>query len=361
MRASGLRIFLTAFALASLASSAGGKAAEPAVDPASLSGHLIFIGQTSLVSRPDPNPGAYQRVSRIFGLDLSKHAGTPVPLTPVNAAKAPGDPDIVHLVWDAGTQQMYYEAINDRGPKDPTAWYVLKSLDSVNDLGSPQTFDPPDIYENFSFSRAGRYTAGVRKMSGGYLTITDLTGATPPVKITGQAANPWFQTAWSPDDSKVVFVGELGGDLNFNELFIADRDGANIRQLTDLPQWVSWWVRLWAMPRKNERWDLHKSNQPSWSPDGQWILFSSFKGVYRVHPDGSMLQLIAERAWSPTWSPDGKTIAYVATRDGGGFSDDQPQMDIYVSNPDGTGETRITDNRSTIVYSDLRWLPLGKP
>jgi Tol biopolymer transport system component len=78
--------------------------------------------------------------------------------------------------------------------------------------------------------------------------------------------------AWSPDGQKVAYMGVGGTDL---ELFIADVDGGNARQLTYTPG-VS-------------------EAMPSWSPDGNRLTFAAATSdgnwdVYTINADGTDLQ-----------------------------------------------------------------------
>lgn len=322
--------------------------------PASLPGHFVFIGQVG-ASKDPLKTGAYPPlVSRAYLLKPGAGGGAPQLLTPQ-------DETVWHLIWDDATGKLYYYGITE---KTNNHWFVLKPLDAASiPAEAPHSLDL-DAYEIFSISPDGRYMAGVRKECWDGLCITDLSEKSPPRKIAGQSAYN-FRSApqLSPDDSKIVFAGGLKGDPNYTELFTVDSDGSHMRQVTDYPSWVSWWVRLFMPGPEPHRWDRHWTNDPRWSPDGKWILFTSIKGIYRMRADGSMQQLIVPDARWPSWSPDGQMIAYVARRNGASAHDPVtcadlgfPPSNIYVSRPDGTGEMRVTDDASTLEYLDLHWI-----
>jgi Tol biopolymer transport system component len=112
--------------------------------------------------------------------------------------------------------------------------------------------------------------------------------------------------------------------------------------------------------RREGRWELYVRNpdgskaalgdseirvsQRSWSPDGEWIVFSArhvgnrIGNLYLVHTDKSgLVQLTDDTTddWAPAWSPDGARIAFVSIRNG--------QPGIYVMEADGSNVIRLTD------------------
>lgn len=100
--------------------------------------------------------------------------------------------------------------------------------------------------------------------------------------------------SWSPDGKKIVFRRMLG-EMN-SEVFVADSDGSNPRNLTTHPAFDGW---------------------PSWSPDGSQIVFASNRRanyqIFVMNADGSGVRLVANtegRATEPRWSPDGKSIYF---------------------------------------------------
>jgi Tol biopolymer transport system component len=98
---------------------------------------------------------------------------------------------------------------------------------------------------------------------------------------------------------------------------------------------------------------------PSWSPDGDWLVFSAADDtnhfvLYRVHPDGSGLQALtppALNAATPDWSPDGNWLVYVELFD--------TAAPIYRIRPDGTGRAALTTLTAQDNYRTPVWSPNG--
>ncbi len=154
-----------------------------------------------------------------------------------------------------------------------------------------------------------------------------------PLPLNG-ATSP----AWSPDGKQLVFTGYDGG---WSDLFIVNRDGSDLRRLT------------------NDRYaDLH----PAWSPDGKTIAFTTDRGprtdfaslrfgnmrVALYHIDSGKIELLnhmdAGKNIDPVWAPDGKSLAFVSDRTGISniFLYDFTDGDIYQLTDVYTGVTGIT-------------------
>ena len=184
--------------------------------------------------------------------------------------------------------------------------------------------------------------------------VMDLDGKNQR-RLTNHPKNDW-SPSWSPDGKRIVFISNRDGHVHVHgwptyEIYVMDADGGNQQNLTN---------------------DPNDDRNPSWSPDGKRIVFSSERDgrvmdgvptdeIYVMDADGGNPQNLTNdlnEDWDPSWSPDGKRIAFSSTRDGHFIGDVGITSDIYVMDADGGNQQRLTENRKNDW--DPSWSPDGK-
>jgi dipeptidyl aminopeptidase/acylaminoacyl peptidase len=106
----------------------------------------------------------------------------------------------------------------------------------------------------------------------------------------------------SPDGKQVVYtltITNTAENKNTTDLWICNRDGTGLRQLTNDPN--------------------HDRN-PVWSPDGRWIAFESTRSgnsqIWLISPEGGeprQLTKISTEADTVVWTPDSKSVGFIST------------------------------------------------
>jgi hypothetical protein len=130
------------------------------------------------------------------------------------------------------------------------------------------------------------------------LRLMPLTGGTPRNFLGEETAN----LAWSPDGERIVYHTFRNGD----PMFVADRTGANARQIF------------------GDRPGLH-NHFPTWSPDGRWIYFvhgtpaTREMDLWRIEPDGRNPERLTQRNTDIAYpTPSGNNTVFYVARDGDG-------------------------------------------
>jgi Tol biopolymer transport system component len=161
-----------------------------------------------------------------------------------------------------------------------------------------------------SFSPDGQSIVFSSNQAGGdNIFEMDLDGHQTQLTSIGNSYAPEI----SPDRGHIVFSNSGGA---FTSIWIMDRDGSNPREIFS-PSGVG-------------------AFDPTWSPDGEKILFAlgvgDGKKLHTINPDGSNLQVVSEEFTTrgrSDWSPKGDKIA--------GYSGGEWQRKVYLMNFDGSG------------------------
>jgi Tol biopolymer transport system component len=239
------------------------------------------------------------------------------------------------------------------------------------------TINPPSGEKNyfegtpFSWSPdGGRFVFVSTRGGSADLYVTD-ADSTNTARITFAGANG--SPAWSPDGEWIAFVSTQNEESNIS---LIKPDGTNLTCLTcDIPgsEISPGWspdsgslafaaasgpapisiINITTGETRPVSSPELKSSMPSFSPDGQWIIFECEQNICMNNIYGATLGMLSSDRGinaQPRISPDGTQVAFISNRDG--------NFELYVVNVDGTDLTRLT----TTPYAEMHpaWSPDGQ-
>jgi len=159
----------------------------------------------------------------------------------------------------------------------------------------------------------------------------------------------------APADRGILFSSARDGDF---EIYVMDAEGNNVRQLTS-----------------NEAEGTNEAGDgaPSWSPDGQRIVFTSTRDhegdgfdseeLYVMNADGSGQTRLTDNDTGeakPTWSPDGETLLFARLSEEGTREAQVPIFELTRMRPDGTEVEPVIFEPDALPIGDAAWSPDGK-
>jgi Tol biopolymer transport system component len=179
---------------------------------------------------------------------------------------------------------------------------------------------PSSICWSYDKSQLALSAAHRRQLHGELLVLGLEANVTQELEAGGYVTSQ----CWSPDDKRVVYgVGNS--------------------------------IRIYDLGERKSR-ELAKGEEPTWSPDGNWIAYHDKDAYYEIRPSGTEQKQLFRQKGIRTglwWSPDGSMVAYMCV---GGKYDPHRDFDFV---PRQLRVRRLADNadESILEGPDVAYVP----
>jgi dipeptidyl aminopeptidase/acylaminoacyl peptidase len=172
----------------------------------------------------------------------------------------------------------------------------------------------------------------------GIFTISPGNGTLTQLIVGGPGYVDFGAPAWSPLGDQIAFYLDDNGKQNF---FMMNSDGTKLD---------------FAFPKKKGA----ARGGPEWSPDGEYILYSTTEGNYILGADGLPKEFnnIEGRGMGAlTWSPDGEHIAFLS-KDTYDKDTVNTGFKLFMMDKDGGNVVALTD--AIVRRHQISWSPDGR-
>jgi len=233
-----------------------------------------------------------------------------------NYLKVTDGPDDCWTSWSPDGSRFVYAS-----KKDGNTDILVRGFDSVAamHLTSDTARDShPD------WSPDGKNIAFVSRKNGlSQVYVTDSNGKNPHMLTTDsvQKGNP----RWSPNGKRIAYYGNI--EAGHDSIYIISANGENKLTICE---------GVW----------------PSWSPDGKSILFTFDHDIYQIKLGDTVKTKLIDNAYFATSSPDGKKIAFIK-QTWKAESGWPAASAVFISNSDGTGQSRIVPKSTYLGPSEF--------
>jgi len=203
------------------------------------------------------------------------------------------------------------------------------------------------------------------------------------VSIRVPTAREWNEDPiWSPDGRKLAFVASDAGAIELSDIFLVNRDGTNLVQLTSTGDVYPFLSDIWSpdgkrivySARRNGNFDIYTldtvtgeetrlttdsagDRYPAWSPSGEFIVYQSSQvgssNIKLMDHEGNHLRQLTNDSLInqfPSWSSDGRFITFMTS------GEDYKWTEIRVVDVNGCSIKRLTIAFSDNVQS-VDWSP----
>ena len=171
----------------------------------------------------------------------------------------------------------------------------------------------------------------VETAAGWELRVIDSGGTGTPLLVSADIIAD-ARATWSPDGSRLAFVGDRDGP---NDIYVLDLASGELTNLTDSPE---------------------QEGDPAWSPDGDtiayWSLLTGNQEIFTIPVAGGEATQLTQQPGDdadPSWHPQSTSLAFASNRNG--------DWDIFVMGADGQNQQQLTDDPAD--DQDPSWRPDG--